>query len=101
MTQHFPVRAVAGCFALTAFSVAIISALYAGRGTASVLELGLVSLLGGQILGFLFALILRAGVREYLDQYVLEHPLGSTQQEASDGTAEAAPEISAPLVEAA
>ena len=66
---------MAGCFSLTAFSVAIVSGLAAGRDAAAILETALICLIGALAIGVVFALIVRAAVRECLWQYESEHPI--------------------------
>ena len=55
MSRPFPQRAVAGCFALTCFGVALMSGLMANRSSDEILKSAIVALLGGQIVGHLFA----------------------------------------------
>lgn len=75
MNQRFPVRAIAGCLALSAFSVAIVSGLSANRSTNAILTDALLFLLLGQIAGYILALVLQAALRERLAQYERANPI--------------------------
>lgn len=75
MNQRFPVRAIAGCLALSAFSVAIVSGLSANRATNAILTDALLFLLLGQIAGYVLALVLQAAMRERLAQYERANPI--------------------------
>lgn len=75
MNQQFPVRAIAGCFALAAFSVAIISGLGAGRSTNAIIQSALIVLLLGQMVGYLFGHLIRAAVREKMVSFELANPI--------------------------
>ena len=76
MRQQFPVRAAAGCFALTAFAVAIVSGLSAGRSTDDVLAGGLAALGAGLLVGLAGASAIAAAIEERLVQYTKEKPVG-------------------------
>lgn len=66
MPQPFPVRAVAGCFALAAFAIAIISGLVADRSTDSILASAIISMFIGQVVGYAAALVMSRALMESL-----------------------------------
>lgn len=88
MNQQFPVRAIAGCFALAAFSIAIISGLGAGRSTNAIIESALIVLVLGQMAGYLFGHLIRAALREKMVAFEQAHPIP-----VEDTTQAAAPDI--------
>jgi hypothetical protein len=55
VSRPFPHRAVAACFALACFAVALLSGLMVNREAGGILQSAIFALLGGQILGHLFA----------------------------------------------
>ncbi len=69
MNQPFPVRAVAGCLALAAFAIAIISGLAAGRSTDSILVSALVAMLVGQVVGYASGLAISRALLENLGRH--------------------------------
>jgi len=71
---------VAGCVALTAFSVAILSGLAAGRRTDLILQNALLFLLYGQIAGYILAHIVKFAVNEGLAHYRQTNPLPASAQ---------------------
>lgn len=64
MTQSLPARAIAGCFSLTCFAVAIVSGLMADAGTPTILSHALVAMIIGQIVGWIAASVLGLIVRD-------------------------------------
>lgn len=83
MTQPFPVRAVAGCFALAAFAIAIIAGLAAGRSTDAILGSALVAMVIGQIVGYAGGLVISHALLENFRNYTALH----TTPTPSDGEA--------------
>ncbi len=69
MNQPFPVRAVAGCLALAAFAIAIMSGLAAGRSTDSIISSALVAMLVGQVVGYLAGLVISRTLLESINAY--------------------------------
>lgn len=69
MNQPFPVRAIAGCLALAAFAIAIISGLAAGRSTDSILSSALVAMLVGQVVGYIAGLVISRTLLESLQSF--------------------------------
>jgi len=69
------VRAISGCLALSAFSVAIISGLLADKALDSILSGALVALLVGQIVGYALGRMLAAAYREALGDYERRNPI--------------------------
>lgn len=69
MNQPFPVRAVAGCLALAAFSIAIISGLAAGRSTDSIISSALVAMLLSQVVGYVAGLIISRTLVESMNSH--------------------------------
>lgn len=53
MRSQFPIRAVAACFALACFGVAILSGLGADRDAAAILRSAILALLLGQFVGLI------------------------------------------------
>lgn len=69
MNQSFPVRAIAGCLALAAFAIAIISGLAAGRSTDSIISSALVALIVGQVVGYIAGLVIARTLLENIRSY--------------------------------
>ncbi len=70
-----PARVIAGCFAMSAFSIAIISGIFAGNSATMVLSRALVCLFGAYLLGLLAGEILAFAIRDHLRRYLAEHPV--------------------------
>ena len=64
---------IAGCYALGAFTIAIISGLWAGRSAPGILETALTSMLLCYIVGLIVAKTAEVAVREHVDRYVREN----------------------------
>ncbi|HBS29851.1 MAG TPA: hypothetical protein DEB06_10480 [Phycisphaerales bacterium] len=71
----FPIRAVAGCFALASFSVAIVSGLLADRPTESVIFSAVVAMVVGQFVGLGAGAVMSVALRESIDDYLARHPV--------------------------
>lgn len=69
MNQPFPLRAIAGCLALAAFAIAIISGLAAGRSTDSIIFSALVAMLIGQAVGYAAGMVISYALLENLRAY--------------------------------
>lgn len=69
MNQPFPVRAIAGCLALAAFAIAIISGLAAGRSTDSIISSALVALIVGQVVGYIAGMVIARTLLENIQSY--------------------------------
>lgn len=68
-------RAIAGCFALACFAVAVISGMLAGRPTDSVLFSAILAMLAGQFVGLGAGAVIGVAMRECIDDYTRRHPL--------------------------
>lgn len=75
MNTTFPLRAIAGCFALACFGVAVVSGLAADHDAASILGNAIVAMLLGQLIGFGAAIIMQRTARDTLNDYKGAHPL--------------------------
>jgi len=65
-----PVITIAGCYALGAFTIAIISGLWAGRGAPDILATALTSLLVCYVVGLVVGKTAEVAVREHVERYV-------------------------------
>jgi hypothetical protein len=68
-----PVITIAGCYALGAFTIAIISGLYAGRSASGILETAIVSMLVCYIVGLAVGKVAEVAVREHVERFVEEN----------------------------
>lgn len=75
MNGEFPTRAVAACFALACFSVAIVAGLIADRTASSILSSALVALLIGQVIGLIAALVIAHAIRQGIESHIKGHPI--------------------------
>lgn len=75
MNQGFPVRAVAGCFALASFGVAVVSGLFADRSASAILGAALSALVVGQIVGTVAGLLVAKALEESLTSYRARNPM--------------------------
>lgn len=64
MQSHLPGNVIAACFGLSAFAVALISGLAAGRGAANILSAATLALLTCYALGFVIARVAAIAVRD-------------------------------------
>jgi tetrahydromethanopterin S-methyltransferase subunit C len=74
MHRPVPVAALAGCFGLSGFAVAIVSGLASGRDAAYVLEDALLALLICWVVGSVVGRIAQTIVSEHLTRVVGEPP---------------------------
>ncbi len=75
MNGEFPTRAVAACFSLACFSVAIVAGLIADRSASSILSSALVALLVGQVIGLIGALVIAHAIRQGVEMHIKGHPI--------------------------
>lgn len=87
MNQTFPVRAIAGAFALAAFCVAIVSGLAADRSTPDILTIAIYSLFIGQAVGFIGGLVLSRAIDENVRAYRRAHPVPRASSSAPPSVA--------------
>lgn len=73
MVRHVPVLSIAGCFALGAFTIALLSGLSAGRATAEILEAGLVSMFVCWLVGFAVGKTAEVALCEHIERYESEN----------------------------
>jgi len=88
MQREFPVRAVAACFALAAFCVAIWSGLTSGRSAEAVLGTSLIVMLVCQPIGLVLGLAFRHASLEQISSYKKTNPI----PDAYDAASSAAPD---------
>jgi len=69
------VRAVAGCFALACFCVAIVSGMLADRPTDSVLFSAIVAMIVGQFVGLGAGAVISVALRECITDYTRRNPI--------------------------
>lgn len=81
MERRKPRRIIAGCFALCAFALALLSGLSAEAPIVVILTRGLVSLVGCYIVGLLIGIVGERCIAEHFDS--LKHPHGATPAGAS------------------
>lgn len=79
-----PARVIAGCFAMSAFSIAVISGIFAGNPATTVLSKALICLFGAYLLGLIAGEILAFAIRDHLRQYVAEHPIPNSDISLDD-----------------
>lgn len=75
MNQTFPVRAIAGAFALASFCVAIVSGLAADRAAADILATAIYAMLIGQAVGCVGGWAIARAIDENVRAYRRAHPL--------------------------
>lgn len=64
---------IAGCYALGAFTIAILSGLWAGRAASEILTIALISLTGCYIVGILVGKTAEIAVRDHVARFVNEN----------------------------
>lgn len=74
MDQRLPVRVIAGCFALAAFAVAIVSGLASHAAATDILTRALLALVACYLLGTCIAMAMNVAVRENIEQFEKDHP---------------------------
>ncbi len=75
MDSRAPARIIASCFALSAFSIALISGLAADRATADILSTAVFALIVCYILGLIVAAVANVAISERIEQYKSDHPV--------------------------
>jgi len=75
MQREFPVRAVAACFALAAFCVAIWSGLNSGRSAEAVLGTAIIVMFVCQPLGYALGVAFKFASLEQISSYKNTHPI--------------------------
>lgn len=75
MSSTISIRAIAGCFALACFSVALIAGLASGRDASGILSRAILALLAGQVIGALAGWALSRVFREAFDSIRAAHPI--------------------------
>lgn len=69
MNSPFPLRAIAGCFALACFGVALLAGLAADRDTGAILRTAILALIVGQFVGLAGGWALARSFHEALDAH--------------------------------
>lgn len=75
MDSRAPSRIIASCFALSAFAIALIAGLSAGRSVSEILSTAVFALLGCYILGLIVASVANVAVSERIEQVKAEKPI--------------------------
>jgi len=75
---------IAACFAMCAFSIAIVTGIFAENPVSTVLTRALVSLFGAYLLGRLGGEILAFVIRDHLRQYFAESPIPNSEVSVDD-----------------
>jgi hypothetical protein len=75
VNRTVPASAIAASYGLTAFAIAIVSGLSAGRGAEPILESALVALLVCYVIGALLAKVADIAVRERLGRLRVAEPV--------------------------
>ena len=79
-----PARVIAACFGMSAFAVALITGIFAGNPSGTVLERGLVCLFLGYVLGLIAGEMLAFAIRDYLRQHIAENPIPNSEVSLDD-----------------
>ena len=79
-----PARVIAGCFAMSAFAIAVVTGLFAQNPPATVLTRALVSLFGAYVVGLIAGEILAFAIRDYLRLYLAENPIPDSDVSLDD-----------------
>ena len=85
LQREFPVRAVAACFALAAFGVAIWSGLSSGREAQDVLATAIIVMFVCQPLGFLLGVAFKHASLEQVQSYKESNPIPEPYDAHKDG----------------
>ncbi len=84
MRRPFPIAPMASCFALAGFAIAIVSGLSGGAEAIGVLQGAILAM----VICYIVAMVLGKGcatiVREHLERYSEERPLGAPPLETAD-----------------
>lgn len=79
-----PARVIAACFAMCAFSVAVVTGIFTGNPATTVLSRALVALFGAYFLGLLGGEILAFAIRDHLREYFAENPIPNSEVSVDD-----------------
>lgn len=82
--RAFPVRAIASCFALSAFAVALTSGLASEKRFDDVVLTAVLAMVVCQIVGLVGAAAARVAVREGMLQYEQANPIPNSNIELAD-----------------
>jgi NhaP-type Na+/H+ or K+/H+ antiporter len=69
LNAQFPLRSVAGCFALACFAVALLAGLAADREAGDILRTAILALVVGQVVGLLGGWAIARAFGEALETY--------------------------------
>lgn len=75
VNAEFPTRAVAACFALACFGVAVIAGLIADRSASSILTSALVCLVIGQVVGAIAAQVIAHVIGQSVYSHIRSNPI--------------------------
>lgn len=73
MVRRVPVITIAGCYALGAFTIAILSGLWAGRSASDILTTALIGLTCCYVIGLLVGKVAEIAVRDHVERYESEN----------------------------
>lgn len=73
MVRRVPVITIAGCYALGAFTIAILSGLWVGRAASEILTTALISMTGCYIVGLLVGKTAEIAVRDHVERFQSEN----------------------------
>ena len=95
VSRRVPVITIAGCYALGAFTIAVVSGLWVGREASEILSAALVSLSFCYVIGLLVGKAASVAVREHVERRVDANTAPESSEElASLNHAEPAPAVS-------
>lgn len=84
MDSRAPSRIIASCFALSAFAIALISGLAAGRSASSILTTAVFALLGCYILGLIVSAIANVAINERIEAHRAANPIPDSSRRQPD-----------------
>lgn len=79
-----PARVIAACFAMCAFSVAIVTGIFSGNPATTVLTRAVIALFGAYPLGLIGGEILAFAIRDHLRRYFRENPIPNSEVSVDD-----------------
>ncbi len=85
MEHRLPVRTIGGCFALTAFAVAILAGLGADLPAHEILWRAILSLCFCYFAGTVIGSVAERAVREHVTGFVRMHPMGHGSASSRSG----------------
>lgn len=88
MDRRAPSRIIASCFALSAFAIALISGLAAGRAASSILGTAVLALLACYILGLIVASVANVAVSERIEQFKADNPVPDSSRKPHETATE-------------